>query len=261
MDNWNKLKQPPKWALRTIGSGSRIKGMTDIKPQWRYQVMTEVYGECGVGWKYEIARTWTEPGPEGQMFVFAEINIYTSHEDGWSDPVPGVGGDMLIKKEKAGLYCNDEAFKMAITDALGGAMKMLGVAADIYAGMWDGSKYKVKPEEAKPTKIDLDAIQKEVDACKTEQALGNLMKMKKKDFNKSSNKDDAVALFSARKEQIQKSGPITPALKETIQKELTACKTTEDINTLFKSYTFAGDDPERDNILEMFDFRKSQLEA
>ena len=260
MDNWDKLKQPPKWALKEI-KGGRLKGMTDIKPQWRYQVMTEVYGECGVGWKYDIVKTWTEPGPDGQVFAFAEIKLYTKIDDTWSEPIPGIGGDMLVAKESKGLHCSDEAFKMAITDALGVAMKMLGVAADIYAGMWTGSKYKEKPEETKPIKIDLGHLQKEVDACKTEQALGNLMKMKQKDFNKSSNKDDAVALFSARKDQIQKSGPITPELKETIKKELEACKTTEDINALFKSYTFAGNDPERDNILEMFDFRKSQLEA
>ena len=31
---------------------------------------------------------------------------------------------------------------MAVTDAIGTAMKMIGVAADIYFGKWDGSKYK-----------------------------------------------------------------------------------------------------------------------
>ena len=31
---------------------------------------------------------------------------------------------------------------MAVTDAFSTALKMLGVAADIYAGRWDGSKYK-----------------------------------------------------------------------------------------------------------------------
>jgi uncharacterized protein YajQ (UPF0234 family) len=37
---------------------------------------------------------------------------------------------------------------MAVTDAISVAMKMLGVAADIYAGKFDGSKYlrETKPE-------------------------------------------------------------------------------------------------------------------
>jgi hypothetical protein len=53
---------------------------------------------------------------------------------------------MLVPLEAGGLYANDEAFKMAVTDALSVAMKMLGMGADIYAGLWDGSKYANKPE-------------------------------------------------------------------------------------------------------------------
>ena len=52
---------------------------------------------------------------------------------------------MLIAKEKAGLYTSDEAYKMAVTDALSVALKALGVAADIYLGNFDGSKYKTPP--------------------------------------------------------------------------------------------------------------------
>lgn len=49
---------------------------------------------------------------------------------------------MLVAQESSGLHANDEGYKMAITDALGTAVKMLGVAADVYAGKWDGSKYR-----------------------------------------------------------------------------------------------------------------------
>ena len=55
---------------------------------------------------------------------------------------------MLTEQEKAGLHVSDECFKMATTDALSVALKMLGVAADIYAGAWDGSRYK--DQSAKP---------------------------------------------------------------------------------------------------------------
>jgi len=141
MRNWNRLKQPPSWALKQIQAG-RLKGKSDISPQWRYQAMTEVYGECGCGWKYTIDALWNEEATEGQKFAFARINLQTKNSDGeWSDPIPGIGGHMLLQKEKAGLHVNDEAYKMAITDALSTAMKMLGVAADVYAGLWDGAKY------------------------------------------------------------------------------------------------------------------------
>ena len=121
--------------------GGRLKGKTDINPQWRYEVMTEVYGPCGTGWKFSVDRLWTEPGVNGVVFVFAQISLQVKEGVDWSAPIPGIGGNQLVEKEKEGLHNNDEAYKMAITDALSTATKMLGVAADIYAGLWGGSKY------------------------------------------------------------------------------------------------------------------------
>jgi len=141
MRYWDKLKQPPSWAIKAI-TGGRLKGKSDINPQWRYQAMTELFGPCGVGWKYTINRVWSEPGSAGQIFAFAEISLYIKEGDNWSEPVPGIGGSMLVEMEKEGLHSSDEGYKMAVTDALSVALKMLGVAADIYAGKWDGSKYR-----------------------------------------------------------------------------------------------------------------------
>lgn len=162
---WNSVKRPPETALKTI-KGGRLSGMTDISPQWRYQAMTEQCGPCGIGWKYEIKRLWLEAGTEGQQVAFAEIALYVKYDaifkEGspeWGDPVPGVGGSMFIAKEKDGLRTSDEAFKMAVTDALSVAMKQLGVGADIYMGMWDGSKYKEQKHEApKVVSITTDPV-------------------------------------------------------------------------------------------------------
>jgi hypothetical protein len=48
---WDALAKPPKEALKTI-KGGRLSGMTDVNPQWRYKAVTDVFGPCGVGWKY-----------------------------------------------------------------------------------------------------------------------------------------------------------------------------------------------------------------
>jgi len=158
LDRWEKLARPPETALKKI-NGGRLSGMTDISPQWRYKAMTEVYGPCGDGWKYSVDRLWTEQGTEGQVMAFAQVSVCVKgasiDHGGWSDPIPGVGGSMLIAKEKSGLHTSDEAFKMAITDALSVAFKMLGVGADIYMGRWDGTKYKdeeVKSGKKNPAK-------------------------------------------------------------------------------------------------------------
>ena len=139
MELWDKVKQPPKSALKQIGGG-RLKGMTDINPMWRFQAMTEHFGQCGQGWAFEILKMWSEDGADGTKAVFAHVEI-SLNQDGKPFPIQGIGGSMLIQKETAGLRTNDEAYKMAVTDALGTAMKMLGFGADVYAGKWDGSKY------------------------------------------------------------------------------------------------------------------------
>ena len=164
MDNleiWNKVCRPPATALKQI-KGGRLSGMTDISPQWRYKAMTEVFGPCGLGWSYEIVKTWTDQGPAGELMVFAHVHLNVK---GYTYPIPGVGGSALIAKETAGLRANDEAYKMAITDALSVAMKQLGVGADIYMGMWDGSKYKDGVESVKiiPEKVDANRVKTAAD--------------------------------------------------------------------------------------------------
>jgi len=153
---WNKVSRPPREALKTI-TGGRLSGMTDVNPQWRMKVMTETFGPCGVGWHYEITKLWTEPGPEGVVMAFAMVNLWAGKD---SMPIPGIGGSAMVAQEKSGLRGNDEAYKMAVTDALSVAMKALGVAADIYAGLWDGTKYTtVTTVPNTPTQLTKDAFE------------------------------------------------------------------------------------------------------
>ena len=140
LEIWKKVAQPPKEALKMITEG-RLKNKSDINPVWRIKAMTEIFGPCGIGWKYTIKRIWNEPCAENQSFAFAEIDLFVKHGGEWSDAIPGIGGSMLIVNQKHGPHNNDEAYKMAVTDALSVAMKSLGVAADVYMGLWDGSKY------------------------------------------------------------------------------------------------------------------------
>lgn len=143
LELWNKVCRPPEDALTKI-TGGRLSGMTDISPQWRIKIMTEQFGPVGTGWGYDIERLWIEDGSDGQKCAFAQISLWY---EGCKKPVPGVGGSMLITNESKGPYTSDEAFKMAITDAVSVALKQLGVAADIYFGMWDGSKYLTPPAD------------------------------------------------------------------------------------------------------------------
>ena len=139
LEIYNKVKSVPKEAQKEI-FGGRLKGMTDIKPQWRIQKMTEIFGVCGIGWKFEIIDIkYSEKDEKKQQCCFVKINLYIKVDNKWSDAIPGIGGSSFIALEKNGLYLSDECEKMALTDALSVAMKMIGVGADVYMG--HGSKY------------------------------------------------------------------------------------------------------------------------
>ena len=136
--------------------------------------MTEVFGPAGVGWTYAIDKLWTEPGTDGQVCVFALVSVRVNINDEWSQPVPGIGGNMLIAKEKESLRTSDEAFKMAVTDALSVAFKAFGVAAEIYLGNFDGSKYKNQPA---PEPVDnTELIEKYISDCDKHQDVEALKK-------------------------------------------------------------------------------------
>lgn len=149
LEIYKALSRPPKTALREIQEGT-LKGKTDINPQWRYEAMTEKFGLVGLGWKYEIQKLWTEPGANGEVLAFAQVAVFIRDPETkeWSDPIVGVGGSKLINDFSRGPKSNDEGYKMAVTDAFSTSLKMIGVAADIYAGRWDGSKYKEPGEPA-----------------------------------------------------------------------------------------------------------------
>ena len=108
--------------------------------------MTDIFGMCGIGWKYEVEQVhWVDSGAEKMVFV--QINLYIKDDNKWSAPIPGFGGDFAIQQERSGLHTNDEALKMALTDALGYAMQKLGLAADVYRGRADDSKYGREPSQ------------------------------------------------------------------------------------------------------------------
>ena len=145
MEIWSKVENTPKEAQKEIGAG-RLKGFTDINPMWRFKCLTEMFGPCGIGWKYEITEKSIVPGANGEAKAFVDILLYYKWNGEWSDGVPGTGGSSLVSAEKNGLYTNDECYKMALSDAIGTACKALGMSADIYFSK-DRSKYTTAQDD------------------------------------------------------------------------------------------------------------------
>nr|DAL35586.1 MAG TPA_asm: DNA repair protein-like protein [Caudoviricetes sp.] len=182
MDIYNKSRECPKTALREIQSG-RLKGKSDINPMWRIKKLTELFGPCGIGWKYTIDKQWTETCSTGEIAAFVNISLYFKYEGQWSEAIIGTGGSSFVAAEKSGLHLSDECYKMALTDAISVACKALGFAADVYWNM-DSTKYsenshsnQQKPQPQNPNiftgKQLKDAIA-EVNACQSRHEINEV---------------------------------------------------------------------------------------
>ena len=139
------LRKVPDYALKTIKAG-RLQGMSDINPVYRIKAMTEAFGPCGVGWKYVITKQWFETYGQ-EVKVFTNIDLFIKVDGEWSDAIPGTGGSAIVAIERNGAYVSDEAYKMALTDALSVAMKSLGVAADVYYSKDKQGQFDTKYEQ------------------------------------------------------------------------------------------------------------------
>lgn len=159
LDLYNRVRKVPQEAIKSIAAG-RLKGMSDINPMWRIKRLTEEFGVCGFGWKYEIIRMWNENGGNGVISSFVHINLFVKMNGEWSEAIQGIGGSSFVTNEKNGLYTSDECFKMALTDAISVACKALGMGADVY---WDkdSTKYSQTSMQAVPVTDNRKLLNKE----------------------------------------------------------------------------------------------------
>jgi hypothetical protein len=149
LELWNKLGKTDPNHTKGFKRAGGFSG-TAVKPIYTEQKMTEVFGPAGKGWGMGEPSFQVVPGSDGQVAVYCTVSLW------WCDPVAangaplvplnprtvyGVGGDMVVVKQSAGLRTDDEAFKKAFTDAVGNAMKHLGMSADVHMGLFDDSKY------------------------------------------------------------------------------------------------------------------------
>lgn len=133
MEIYDQLRCVPEEAKKPIGEG-RLKGKTDINPMWRIKRLTEIFGPYGFGWYIEITNKWIESDPTGSA-AFTDINLYVKDPKTgeWSKPIPGTGGNIFKRIERSGnVFLDDDCYKKCISDAIGSACKLLGMAADVY---------------------------------------------------------------------------------------------------------------------------------
>lgn len=140
LELYNSWRAVPENAQRIINAGN-LKGKTDINPMWRIKVLTETFGPIGFGWYTKIVEHWSDTEDIGgalERVAWVRLELYVKQGGEWSAPIEGIGGSKYAGKGR-GTELNDEAFKMAETDAISVACKKLGIGADIY---WAGDNTK-----------------------------------------------------------------------------------------------------------------------
>ena len=129
---WDSFKHTdPKFTKQFNKFG---KDLTTTDPMYQVMKMTDQFGPVGEGWTYIVNYTYTEKN------VFAELKIGwredTNSQFNWYGPVSAVNP---LYNTKGTL--DDEAPKKAMTDAMTKAMSHLGMAADVFLGLFDNNKY------------------------------------------------------------------------------------------------------------------------
>ena len=144
MKIWETLSKTNPNYTRTAPS-SYGKRITTIDPMYQIQMMTDLFGPVGLGWKYKVDYKYIDG------LVFAEVTIkYFTNE--WHEYGPVCSVQNLSKKNG---NLDDEAPKKAMTDAMTKAFSHLGMSADVFLGKFDDSKYveQMKQEFSQPQKI------------------------------------------------------------------------------------------------------------
>lgn len=206
LEIYNELRSVPKEAQKSFSNG-RFSG-TDINPMWRIKKLTETFGVCGFGWYYDIASREIITSPDGTMCAFVAVKLYVKQGDEWSKPIYGEGGNTFATKTKNGyVQTSDEAYKMALTDAVSNATKQLGLGADIWFEK-DATKYTANQAETKPktSKQDLSEemkaeVLKRISGICNEEALNNYYK----ELNSLYDTAPVIEAFRSQKINIRQS--------------------------------------------------------
>lgn len=247
---WERLGKTDPAHTKAFSRAGGFKG-TAVKPIYTEQKMTEEFGPAGKGWGMGEPSFQTVPGSEGQLAVFCTVSLWYAAAGGEVCTVYGVGGDMVVVKQKDYLRTDDEAFKKAFTDAIGNAMKHIGMSADVHMGLFDDSKYvrevtaefeaderaprqDAAPAEPVPKTLVKDQrviwgeLRDEIDACQSVEQLGTLwasrmfqseMKKLKDDWQKLlvEHKDAHKAILTDRPPQTARVAPNFDGLQEAQQ--------------------------------------------
>lgn len=133
---WNKHADIDPKYTKPI-TGKPYKG-TSPNPHYIIRCMTEMFGPVGVGFGWEVVAEGFQPLGD-EVLHWCRIRFW--HTDPQSPGFSAYGQTKALMKTKSGLMLDEDAPKKSLTDAITKAAGQVGVAANIFLGRWDDSRY------------------------------------------------------------------------------------------------------------------------
>lgn len=154
LEVWNALRSIDKKYVSKI-TGRSYRG-DSAKPQAIYKKMTEHFGPVGLGWGFEVVERWTTEFPDkdgtiDRIDANCRVRVWAMQvkdvQGGFWEYVGQ--GKLMYYSQNGKRICNDDGWKISVTDALTKALSVIGCAADIHMGEYD-PRYREDTEEDAP---------------------------------------------------------------------------------------------------------------
>lgn len=140
---WNAVEKTDPRFTKQVNMGRKF---TSVDGQYVIKRMTEVYGTIGEGWTWDAEHSVLEL--KDRTLAVSDVRVKVNGEAGIRQWGPVRATNELVSAK--GRF-DEDAFKKATTDALTKALSHVGIAADVYLGMFDDNKYvsQMRQEYAK----------------------------------------------------------------------------------------------------------------
>jgi hypothetical protein len=198
LDLWNRFADIDPAFTKPI-TGKDYRG-TSPNPHYVIQCLTEMFGRLGVGFGWEVEQDeFTLIGEE--VLHWCRIRFWhTDRSNGFS----AYGQTKALMKTKNGLRLDEDAPKKSLTDAITKAASQIGIAANIFLGRWDDSKYVAEVNaEYRQEERKTDPAAKAVEYINGADSLDDLKHRWKALPDAMRKNRDVIGATNARKAQLK----------------------------------------------------------
>lgn len=146
MELWDAVRTPSSERVKHVTFGRKFHS---ISTQECVRLITEALGPCGDRWGFDVVhfefkdihtRRWDEKAQEvrdqTRPYVVVGVTVWSKVRADVFGPLYGMNEVVSAKG-----VIDEDAPKKAVSDALKKGLSMLGVAADVFLGLWDDDKY------------------------------------------------------------------------------------------------------------------------